>query len=241
VSQRVVVITGAARGIGLAIAHRFATAGDRVVAVDRDRVALEAADLNGVDRRVCDVASDASVRDLAASVIADYGRADVLVNNAGIASEIDPKPFREIPLDEWRRIFEVNVYGIVRCCSAFVPALERSQGAIVNLASAAALKGVPFELHYTSSKGAVIAMTRSLARELGPSGIRVNAVAPGFALTTVNQSQVAQMGDAAVRARAIPREMFACDVVGPVFYCASEDARFMTGQTIVVDGGTIFL
>jgi NAD(P)-dependent dehydrogenase (short-subunit alcohol dehydrogenase family) len=145
-------------------------------------------------------------------------------------------------MDEWRRLFDVNVFGPARCARAALPLLRQSRaGRIVNIASGAAFKGIPFLLHYVSSKGAILAMTKGLARELGAEGITVNAVAPGFTLSPSvldNKEQMDSTRALALLGRTIKRDEYPDDVVGAVLFLASDDAAFMTGQTLVVDGGT---
>jgi NAD(P)-dependent dehydrogenase (short-subunit alcohol dehydrogenase family) len=181
---------------------------------------------------------------MAAEAVKAFGRIDILVNNAAIFSSLKLKPFEQIGVDEWRKVMDVNIMGVALCCRACVPHMRKGgYGRIINLASGAPLKGVPLFLHYISSKGAVIAMTRGLARELGKDGITVNTLAPGFTLsenvakdpTHVKQGEVTRM------TRAIQRDETPEDLVGTVSFLASADAAFMTGQTLVVDGGSAML
>ncbi len=171
-----------------------------------------------------------------------FGRCDVLVNNAGIATTIPPGPLFDLSVEEWRRVFDVNVFGIFRCVKAAAPLMIRHGGGrIVNIGSAAAFKGVPLLLHYVSSKGAVWSMTKSLAKELGERNILVNAVAPGFTISPsvrANPGQMETTRAGSLHGRAIPRDQYLEDVVGAVLFFASEDSAFVTGQTLVVDGGT---
>ena len=172
------------------------------------------------------------------------GRIDILVNNAAIFSSIELRPFENIPVDEFRRVMEVNIMGVWLCTRACAPHMRKGgYGRIVNLASGAPLKGVPLFLHYISSKGAVIAMTRGLARELGKDAITVNALAPGFTLSeNVARDPVhVRQGEITRMTRAIQRDETPEDLVGTVSFLASEDAAFITGQTLVVDGGSAML
>ena len=171
-----------------------------------------------------------------------FGGIDILVNNAAYFSSIEPTPFEEIDPAAWRRAMDVNTLGVFLACRACVPEMKRrGAGRIINLASGAPIKGLPFMLHYVTSKGAVIALTRALARELGPHNITVNALAPGFTLSEnvlKNTEHVARFRDAVVKSRAIQRDEYPDDLVGAASFLASDDAAFMTGQTVVVDGGS---
>jgi NAD(P)-dependent dehydrogenase (short-subunit alcohol dehydrogenase family) len=174
-----------------------------------------------------------------------FGRADVLVNNASIYADLGGKrPFTEIPADEWERVLRVNVTGTWLATRALHPLLTSAPaGRVINIASATALMGTPHFLHYVASKGAVIAMTRSLAKEMGPAGVTVNAIAPGL----VQNESSARLNDdsdayfsAVARQRAIARGMDPGDLVGAVGFLASPEAGFITGQTLIVDGGVTF-
>jgi NAD(P)-dependent dehydrogenase (short-subunit alcohol dehydrogenase family) len=166
------------------------------------------------------------------------------VNNAALFSTLELKPFEKIPAEEWRKVMDVNTLGVFLCCRACAPHMRKARyGRIINLASGAPLKGVPLFLHYIASKGAVIAMTRGLARELGADGITVNALAPGFTLSENIAGIEAhrQAGEVTKMTRAIKRDETPQDLVGAVSFLASEDAAFITGQTLVVDGGSAML
>jgi NAD(P)-dependent dehydrogenase (short-subunit alcohol dehydrogenase family) len=246
---RVAIVTGGATGIGKAIAARLARDGASVVIADLqkfDQAAAEIAKSTGVKTLglQVDVSKEADVSKMASETAKALGRIDILVNNAAIFSSIELRPFEEIPIDEFRRVMEVNIMGVWLCCRACVPHMRKAAyGRIVNLASGAPLKGVPLFLHYISSKGAVIAMTRGLAREVGKDGITVNSLAPGFTLSEnvakhevhVKQGQITRMS------RAIARDEKPEDLVGTVSFLASDDASFITGQTLVVDGGSAML
>jgi NAD(P)-dependent dehydrogenase (short-subunit alcohol dehydrogenase family) len=243
---KVAVVTGGASGIGKAIALRLAHDGASVVIADLQRFDEAAAEIaRATGSRVLglqvDVSSESDAERMAQQAMKTFGRLDVLVNNAAIFSSLELRPFHEIPLDEFRRVLEVNVMGVWLCCRACVPHMRSGgYGRIINLASGAPLKGVPLFLHYISSKGAVIAMTRGLAREVGADAITVNALAPGFTLSeNVAKHEVhVRQGERTKMTRAIQRDEKPEDLVGTVSFLASEDAAFITGQTIVVDGGS---
>jgi NAD(P)-dependent dehydrogenase (short-subunit alcohol dehydrogenase family) len=181
---------------------------------------------------------------MAAAALERYGRIDGLVNNAGIYTSLVPTPFEEIDVAEWRKVYDVNVLGMFLATRAVAPAMrEAGWGRIVNIASGTPYKGVPFLLHYVTSKGAVIAMTRALAKELGGDGILVNTVAPGFTMSDGvlgNPVQVEKLQEVSLKARIVQRDQYPEDVVGAVAFFCSPDADFVTGQSLVVDGGAFF-
>jgi NAD(P)-dependent dehydrogenase (short-subunit alcohol dehydrogenase family) len=241
---KVALVTGAAQGIGKAIADGLAAEGARIVVADLQGAegAAEAYP-DGVGLTV-DVADEAAVARMTGETVERCGGLDVLVNNAGLYASLAMRPFTEIPLDEWRRVMDVNVASMFLTCRAAVPVFrERGGGAIVNISSGTPFRGVPFLLHYVTSKGAIVAFTRALAKELGRDGIRVNCVAPGFTMSDgvkEHPEVVEQLRDVSVAARTIQRDQLPEDVVGAVSYLASPAASFVTGQTIVIDGGQYF-
>jgi NAD(P)-dependent dehydrogenase (short-subunit alcohol dehydrogenase family) len=245
--DKVAIVTGGASGIGFAYARRFLAEGARVVVADVAD-APAAADKLGDGARVlglrCDVSDAGAARAMTDAAVQRFGRVDVLVNNAAVFAALKPQPFDEIPEAEWQRVMAVNVTGVWNCARAVVPAMRgQGGGRIVNAASAIVGKGTALLLHYVTSKGAVIAMTRALARELGPSGITVNAVAPGYILSdgvVANPDIGAFQIDAIMRARSLKRDAYPEDVEGAVLFLASDDSAFMSGQTLIVDGGSVF-
>jgi NAD(P)-dependent dehydrogenase (short-subunit alcohol dehydrogenase family) len=241
---KVAVVTGAAQGIGRAIAEGLAAAGARIVVADL-RGAEEAA--QAFDRGVgltVDVANEDDVQRLADETVAQCGGVDILVNNAGLYASLAMRPFDQIPLEEWRQVMDVNVASMFLTCRALVPTMrERGGGKIVNISSGTPFRGVPFLLHYVTSKGAIVAFTRALAKELGKDNVHVNCVAPGFTMSAGVQEHpevVEALRAVSVSARTIQRDQVPEDVVGAVVFLSSPAADFITGQTIVIDGGQTF-
>jgi 3-oxoacyl-[acyl-carrier protein] reductase len=243
-TDRTVIVTGAATGIGQAFAIGCAAQGANVVvadlnAADETVAAVEKAGGKAIAVRV-DVSDDASTRAMAQAALDRFGRIDGLVNNAAYFREVKLTPFEELDPAQWDRIFAVNVKGVWQCCKAVLPAMrERGGGAIVNIASVVAVAGQPGYLHYVATKGAVLSMTKGLAKECGPHGVRVNVIAPGFVITGATKDRPAEWQQSFLKARAISREQKPDDLVGTALYLLSDLAGFVSGQTIVVDGGHI--
>jgi len=248
--DKVVVVTGAGRGLGRAYAEAMAAEGASVVAGDirdtADTVAtIEAAGGKALGLTL-DVTDMASCQNMADQAVEKFGRIDVLVNNAALYGDISGGRFDQLGDDQWDAVMNVNVKGIWQCCKACVPAItEAGGGSIINISSLAATYGMPFALDYATSKAAVIGMTRSLSRELGRKWIRVNAVAPSAVLTEGTSDFMGEVKDKALAVIAAGQSLKANleteDMVGTIIYLASDASKFVTGQTIMVDGGTVLL
>jgi NAD(P)-dependent dehydrogenase (short-subunit alcohol dehydrogenase family) len=246
VEGRVVIVTGAAQGIGREFARQFAAACAVAVVADldiakADAVVKEIHDAGGVGLAVqVNVADESSVAAMVETVIAAWGRVDVLINNASIFSTLEKRPFDEIPLAEWERVLKVNITGTFLCVRAVAAHMRTAGfGRIINISSDAVTRGTVNYLHYVTSKSAVIGMTNSLARELGSYGITVNCVRPGSVATEVERTvnPTVEVRERAASLQCIPRGMVPTDLVGIVLFLASPASGFVTGQTIACDGG----
>jgi NAD(P)-dependent dehydrogenase (short-subunit alcohol dehydrogenase family) len=243
-----VIVTGAAGGLGRTFAVAFADAGARIVATDvnisgADETARMIADSGG-EAHACrvDVTDASSLAALALCARDKLGGLDCLVNNAAVYAGLARKSFETITEAEWDRVMAVNVKGAWMTIKATAPLLrEAGGGTIINISSATVMSGSPMWLHYVSSKGAIIAMTRALARELGDDRITVNALAPGFTLTQASLDLIENAAEYGVARGAIKRAAAPHDMVGAALFLASTHAAFMTGQTLIVDGGRQFL
>ena len=245
VSGKRVVVTGAARGIGREFALHLAQLGARVLAVDvRDELLQETAALAGsrslhVSTFAADVSSAAQTAALGDHPRRLFGGLDALVNNAAIVEGLARCGFDEIDEDEWDRVLAVNVKGTWLCARALVPLIrEAGAGSIVNMASEVAFSGSPGLAHYVASKGAVVGLTRTLARELGPSQIRVNALAPGFIPTQASQGMLAE-AQYDTSATPLGRVGQPADLLGALTFLVSDESSFITGQTLLVNGGRL--
>jgi NAD(P)-dependent dehydrogenase (short-subunit alcohol dehydrogenase family) len=229
------IVTGGSQGIGRAIAEGLTSEGAEVLI----------ADLNPPSDGIrTDVSSEEDVAAMVSAAVDRFGRLDILVNNAGLYATLPMGPFTEIPLEEWRQVMDVNVASMFLTCRAAVPVMRgQGGGKIVNISSGTPFRGVPFLLHYVTSKGAIVSFTRALAKEVGKDGIHVNCVAPGFTMTEGVKAQpevIEKLRDVSVAARTIQRDQLPQDVVGAVVFLCGPGAAFITGQTMVIDGGQYF-
>jgi len=247
--DKVAIVTGGAMGIGRAIAEGLGSEGAGLVIADVEGADIAAKEmnqkgLNAIGVKV-DVSSEQDTERMVDETIKTFKRIDILINNAGIYTSLIPGPFEKITVEEWRRIMDVNVLGMFLCCRAVIGEMRKNkEGRIINIASIIAFKGTPFLLHYTTSKGAVLALTRALAREVGADNILVNSIAPGFTLSDgvlANKVQLNRFREIVAKARTLTRDQKPEDVVGAVKFLAGPDSHFITGQTLVVDGGLHFL
>ena len=245
----VAIVTGAAQGIGAAYARGMAAAGARVCVADILDPAMVTAEIEAAGGAAIGVVTDVSdlgaCRHMVARTVDAFGGLDVMASNAAVFAVLDRKSFMDIDAGEWDRVMAVNVRGVFNCARAAAPEMKkRGGGAIINISSDTVMKGVPGMLHYVSSKGAVIAMTRALARELGAHNIRVNAIAPGLTMSEgveAKRDMLAANIDLSIASAALKREQVPQDLVGAVLFLASSDSAFITGQTLVVNGGGAML
>jgi NAD(P)-dependent dehydrogenase (short-subunit alcohol dehydrogenase family) len=248
-APKTVIVTGGARGIGYAFCEHLAGLGHRIVIADREGAEAAAARLIEQGLQAFGVRVDVvSETDAAAMVHAAeqaFGGVDALVNNAGLFTSLALQPFEKIDNAEWMKVMEVNTLGVFNCAKAASAALRRSgRGRLVNIASIVPMKGPPNMAHYVASKGAVIALTRSLAREMSRDKVTVNAIAPGFTLSdgVMASGLHERIGDnARTLGRCLQRDQMPADLVGALAFLISDGASFVTGQTLAVDGGGVFL
>ena len=249
VAGKTIAITGAARGLGQEFATHLAAAGANIVVGDVNDCAATLERVKGAGGKAIAVALDvtdaASAEAMVAAGVAAFGRLDGLINNAALYGALHGGRFDAIDEAEWDACMAVNVKGIWNCCKAAVPAMRKDGGSIVNIASLAATYGMPYGLHYTASKAAVIGLTRGLAREIGRDRIRVNALAPSAVLTEGTSEFFGDKLDRALQtiksSQTIQRNLVPSDLTGTVAWLLSDASVFVTGQTIAVDGGTVML
>jgi NAD(P)-dependent dehydrogenase (short-subunit alcohol dehydrogenase family) len=247
--NKVAIVTGAAQGLGAEYALRLAESGAKVMAADAknaDSIVAEIRSGGGEALAVqVDVRDAISVRAMVHATLTAFGRIDILINNAAIAADLQMKPFLEIDSEEWDRVMAVNARGSFECIKSVAgPMIAQGSGKIVNVASTTYFKGAPRMMHYVASKGAVIGITRVASRELGEHGITVNCIAPGLTMTEPLREKGQFAGpayEASFSSRSIPREQLPVDLVGAMLFMASAQSDFITGQTLVVDGGNFML
>jgi NAD(P)-dependent dehydrogenase (short-subunit alcohol dehydrogenase family) len=245
---RVAIVTGGAKGIGRHYSRALAAEGARVMIADiadGGDLAGEIAAAHGVNSATSatiDVSDEGAVKDLVAATIARFGKIDILVNNAALFAPLQEQPFGEIESALWDRVMAVNVRGLFLMAKHVAPhMIAQRYGKIINIGSGSAARGIPFMLHYVTSKGAVTAFTRALSRELGAHNICVNTLAPGFTISDSvvehNPGHLKSARGPSVERRALKRDELPEDLVGTLVFLASAESDFITGQTLAVDGG----
>ena len=242
--DKTIIVTGAATGIGQAFSIACASYGAKVVVGDMNS-GMETVEIiqnrGGKAKFVeVDVANENSTNFMAKTAFDWSGRVDGLINNAAYFREVKLTPFEEIKIEVWDKIFDVNVKGIWQCSKAVIPFMRKNNGgSIINISSVVAVAGQPGYLHYVATKGAVLAMTKGLAKECGKDLVRVNTIAPGFVITDATKDRPLEWQQTFLKARAISREQKPEDLVGTAVYLLSDLSSFVSGQTHVVDGGHI--
>ena len=242
----VAIVTGAAKGLGRTYALALAADGWSVVAADVLDLAPMVGEIvaagGSVQAVPTDVSDEGATQELAAATLERFGRVDVLVNNAAIFTSIEKKPFDALTVEEWDRMFAVNVRGTWLCCKAVAPAMKDARaGRIVNVSSMTVPGRIPRFLHYVASKAAIVGLTRALARELGEWDICVNAIAPDYVPHDAGYAaQQPEMAAALARQRCLQRDMAPDDLVGTLRFLVGPGSAFVTGQTLYVNGGRLF-
>jgi NAD(P)-dependent dehydrogenase (short-subunit alcohol dehydrogenase family) len=247
---RTAIVTGGAKGIGAHYSRALAAEGARVMIADiadgRDLAAEIAAahGVNSVASAVADVSDENSVKALVAATMERFGKIDVLVNNAALYAPLQETKCTEIDADLWDKVMAVNLRGPFLMVKHVAPHMTaQGYGKIINIGSGTAFRGIPWMLHYVTSKGGIMAFTRALARELGEHGIRVNTLAPGFTMSETvvaeNPGHVNTARERAVQSRSLKRDEHPQDLLGALVFLASADSDFVTGQTLAVDGGNV--
>jgi NAD(P)-dependent dehydrogenase (short-subunit alcohol dehydrogenase family) len=245
---KVAIVTGAAQGIGAELARGLSALGADIVVADvlEGHAVAEAIDGNGGRAIFCstDITDDAALAATVKAAEDRFGGIDILVNNAALFGTLPPTPLMELDNDAWDRVMRVNARGIWQAAKAVIPAMERrGGGAIVNIATNRVFHGFPNLLHYDASKGAVLAMTKAMAMELGPRSIRVNAIAPGLTMSenVLAKTGIEERNEKVVRGRALARSQQPEDLIGAVAFFASDASGFVSGQSLIVDGGGIMV
>jgi NAD(P)-dependent dehydrogenase (short-subunit alcohol dehydrogenase family) len=247
---RVAILTGGAKGIGRHYAQALAAEGARLMIADiADGKEIAAAIArahgpNSVESCIADVSDEAAVEALVAKAMERFGKIDILVNNAALFAPLAETKCTEIDVGLWDRVMAINLRGPFLLVKHVVPHMSaQGYGKIINIGSGTAYRGIPWMLHYVTSKGGIMAMSRALARELGEHGIRVNTLAPGFTMSETiiaeNPGHVETARSRAVASRALKRDEHPQDLLGALVFLASADSDFITGQTIAVDGGNV--
>ena len=243
------IVTGGAKGIGRHYSEALAAQGAQVMVADIEgapEAAAEIAAKHGADAAAgvaFDVGDEAAVQELVAHSVARFGQIDILVNNAALYSKLTPRAFTEWDTATWDRVMAINVRGPYLMVRHVAPhMIERRSGKIINIASGAPYKGVLRMLPYVTSKGAVLAFTRALSRELGEYGIAVNSLSPGYILSDTGLENADHVADERIpvrNSRAFKRDGYPEDLLGALVFLASSDSDFVTGQSLVVDGGSV--
>jgi NAD(P)-dependent dehydrogenase (short-subunit alcohol dehydrogenase family) len=247
---RTAIVTGGAKGIGRHYSLALAAEGAQVMIADIADGAAVASEIaskhgaNSVASAIADVSDESSVKALVAATMERFGKIDVLVNNAALFVPLQEMKCTEIDAELWDRVMAVNLRGPFLMMKHVAPhMIAQGYGKIINIGSGTAFRGIPWMLHYVTSKGGIMAFTRALARELGEHGIRVNTLAPGFTLSDTvvreNPGHVATARDRAVASRSLQRDEHPQDLLGALIFLASADSDFITGQTLAVDGGNV--
>ena len=242
---KVAIVTGGGRGIGVEYAKVLASEGAKVAVtdiVDTETTVNIIKQAGGEALGIhCDVTDADNIKSMVAETVGNYGRLDILVNNAALFADLKQGSFLDIDEAVWDRVMQINTRGVFSCSKAAVPEMKKNgYGKIINIASGTVFKGTPMLLHYVSSKGAQVAFTRALAREVGDDGITVNCIAPGLTMSekVIDDDQWTAVKDGNTASRAIKREQMPEDLIGALVFFSSQDSDFVTGQTLVVDGGS---
>jgi len=248
--NKVVIVTGAARGLGQKYAIELSNAGALVVAADINSCE-ETKKLIEEKGNEClsielDVTNYNSCEDLVVKTLQNYKKIDVLVNNAALYGTLKSSRFEDIDPKQWDQAMSVNVKGVWNCCRAVVPTMRKQKsGSIINIASLAAVYGMPYAADYATSKAAVLGLTRVIAREVGKDGIRINSVAPSMVKTESAEEflgEKAERGfEVIAKGQILQKTLEVDDIYGTILYLASDQSKFVTGQTLMVDGGSVLL